>query len=132
MWAYRLGIPVVILSGITGASIFSTLEQQTGLKFKIALGITSILVTIFAGLQTFLRFPERAAEHMKVSSKLGSIRREIEQLLNNPPEKQKEFDKRISELRKQIDEADNQAPILTYFIKMLGGRFQALCNPNPF
>ena len=76
---YKLGIPVAILSGLVGTSIFATLEtDQADISLRIVFGIISILAAVLASLQTFLRLSERAEKHRAVAVRYGALRRELE------------------------------------------------------
>jgi hypothetical protein len=109
---YILGIPAVILSSIIGTSIFATIEKQTNTTFKVLLGVLSILVAVITGLQTFLRYPERAAKHKEISAKLAEIHREIEQLLANPTAKLNEYRKSVADIGKRLSIISIEAPVI--------------------
>jgi len=79
---YWLGIPVVLLSSFVGASVFVSIGKTVNQKIQIAVGVLSILTTLLAGLQTFLRFSERSEKHRSVTAKYGALRREIEQIIS--------------------------------------------------
>ncbi|MGH8564184.1 MAG: SLATT domain-containing protein [Gammaproteobacteria bacterium] len=77
---YYLGLPTVVLSAFVATSIFTT-----NLTLKSIALLASVIAAILAGLQTFLRFSERAERLRVVGAEYGSLRREIEQKLNFPP-----------------------------------------------
>src|SRR5687768_488725 len=60
---WKLGIPVVVLSAMVGASIFGTLQQTALLWLKITTGFLSVVTVVLSSLQTFLGFGNRAAGH---------------------------------------------------------------------
>ena len=43
--------------------------------------LLSVAVTVFASLQTFLRYSERAEKHKAAATEFGKLRRELEQLI---------------------------------------------------
>ena len=56
-----LGLPVVILTTAVGTSLFATLNQDDVAQgLRIIVGIISVLAAIFAGIQTFMNFAQRA------------------------------------------------------------------------
>lgn len=76
-----LGYPTVILSALAGTAFCSSLMDS---KVWWARGITvllSLAVTVFASLQTFLRYSERAEKHKSAATEFGKLRRELEQII---------------------------------------------------
>jgi hypothetical protein len=104
---YKLGIPVAILSGLVGTSIFATLETEADISLRIVIGIISILAAVLASLQTFLRLSERAEKHRAVAVRYGALRRELETAIakGGPyPEKL------VDGLREKLDSISSEAP----------------------
>lgn len=104
-----LGIPVVILSGFVGTSVFATLEKQVGTDVKIFIGSISVLAALLAALQTFLRLGDKAELHRSTAAEAGSLRREIEQYyasgnIEAIPEST------IQNLREKVDALSEKAP----------------------
>jgi len=60
---WKLGVPVVVLTVIVGASIFGTLQSTELLGLKITTGFLSLTTVVLSSLQTFLGFGDRAAGH---------------------------------------------------------------------
>lgn len=77
---WKLGIPVVILSAIVGASIFGTLGSAELLLLKITAGFLSVTSAVLASLQTFLGFNERAGGHKMAADRFGELAKEIQQV----------------------------------------------------
>lgn len=77
---WKLGIPVVILSAIVGASIFGTLESTELLWLKIVAGFLSVTSAVLASLQTFLGFNERSSGHKAAADRFGELAKEIQQV----------------------------------------------------
>jgi hypothetical protein len=105
---YAIGVPAAILAAGVGTSVFVTLEKTTDTQIKILIGMVSILAAILTGLQTFLRYSERADRHRKAASDYSSIRREIEQTLvfaHAPHD--------VDHIRKRIDDITSGAPNVT-------------------
>ena len=76
-----LGLPVVILTTAVGTSLFATLnEEKLSLGLRIVVGGISVGAAIFAGVQTFFGFAQRADQHVLAADWYSAIRRRIEQL----------------------------------------------------
>jgi len=107
---YYLGIPVVVLSGIVGTSVFASIGRTTDRILTIIIGMVSVLVAVLGSLQTFLRFSERAEKHRIAAARYGAVRREIEQLrgLNfDANENIREF---VDKLRARMDGLAEESP----------------------
>jgi|GEM_PF-617557 len=107
---YWLGIPTVILSSAVGTGIFATLEKNVDVRVRIGIGLVSVLSATLAGLQTFLRFAERAEKHRIMAGHYAMVRREIEQLLVLPPTGGEELRTSLDSLRSRIDALAGEAP----------------------
>ena len=105
-----LGVPVVILTTFVGTSVFATLQKEASTSFKIATGVASVLAAIMAGLQTFLRYAERAERHRVSGGKYGTLRREIEQRLAFPPSNSDELSDYVGSLRERWDKLSEDCP----------------------
>lgn len=105
----KLGIPVVILTSVVGTSVFASLESNVSIPIKILVGLISVIAAVLSGLQTFLRFSERAETHRNTAAKAGIIRREIEQLLASP-NIESISDDRLDKVRDQINKMSEAAP----------------------
>src|SRR6476659_1613556 len=57
------GIPVTVLSIITGTTIFGSLKSSRSDHILMAVGIISLLAAVLSGLQTFLNYPEQSQKH---------------------------------------------------------------------
>lgn len=73
-----LGIPATVFAATVGTAVFASLENSASLWMKIGVGLISIVTAILSGLQTFLRFSEKAERHRKTAVDYGSARRTIE------------------------------------------------------
>ena len=81
-----LGIPAVVLATLVGTTIFATIQQTTSLSLKIATGLLSVASAIFTGLQTFLRYGERAEKHRIAKAQYGVLKADLERLAVFPLE----------------------------------------------
>jgi hypothetical protein len=72
--------------------------------------VASVLAAILAGLQTFLRYSERAERHRVSGGKYGTLRREIEQRLVFPPANSAELSSYADSLRARWDKLSEECP----------------------
>jgi len=104
---YLLGVPAAILAAIVGTAVFASLDTAVDTRIKIAVGFTSIVAAVLSGIQTFLRYSERADRHRVAASKYGAIRRHLEQLLIYPDQVTYSV---VDEIRKALDALSADAP----------------------
>ena len=107
---YIVGIPAIVFSSIVGTVIFAGLARETPSKLIVA--FTSILAAVLAGLQTFLRFPERASNHATAADWYSAIRRDIEETLHLPVESRGRAKDCLDRIRKEMNRAAQDAPEL--------------------
>lgn len=107
---YIVGVPAVIFSSVVGTAIFAGLEKNSPKAPLVALA--SILAAVLAGLQTFLRLSERAAQHATAADWYSAIRRDIEQTLHLPVEFRGKAKDCLDEVRKEMNRAAQDAPEL--------------------
>jgi hypothetical protein len=107
-----LGVPTAILSAIVGTSVFSALgKQPPSIAAQVTVGITSIAVTIFASLHTFLRYAERAEKHREAGAKFAALYHELEQALVSPSLTDPEFDKWMTAFRTRWQSLSCECPV---------------------
>jgi SMODS and SLOG-associating 2TM effector domain family 4 len=106
----RLGVPVVILSGLVGTSVFATLQEEIDYRARIVIGLISVLTAVLASLQTFLRYAERAEKHRVAAALYSSLRREMEELLVLPVEARGPSKESLDRLREQMDQLGKESP----------------------
>jgi hypothetical protein len=109
---YWLGVPVVILSTVVGSSVFATLQEETDIWIKIAVGVFSILSAVLASMQTFLRQAERAEKHKAAAAQYGRLKKEIEQIRTFPPPDGEAGQAVIRALLEQIDKLATESPVI--------------------
>lgn len=108
---YLVGVPAVVFSSVVGTAIFAGLEKDSPRAFLVA--SASILAAVLAGLQTFLRFSERAAEHATAADWYSAIRRDIEETLHLPVECRGTAKDCLDGVRKEMNRAAQDAPELS-------------------
>ena len=106
-----LGVPVIVLSTIVGSAVFASIQSTSTTSAKIVVGALSITAAIFSGLQTFLKFSERAERHKITATKYGILRRELEQSIALASDQipEKAF---LDSLRTRWDSLDEESPTL--------------------
>ena len=110
LFNYVVGVPAVVFASIVGTAIFAGLEKDS--RRALLVGSASILAAVLAGLQTFLRFPERASRHATAADWYSAIRRDIEQSLHLPVESRGKAKDCLDRVRKEINRAGQDAPEL--------------------
>jgi hypothetical protein len=111
MLNYLLGVPAVVFASIVGTAVFAGLEKDS--PRALAVAGASILAAVLAGLQTFLRFPERAAQHATAADWYSAIRRDIEQTMHLPAELRGSAKECLDSLRKEMNRVAQEAPELS-------------------
>ena len=74
----QFGVPVIILTSVVSASIFSTfMEHETEWIKYLAIGL-SLASIVLSSLQTFMKFSEQADAHKAAAAEYSVIRRKLE------------------------------------------------------
>jgi len=107
---YILGVPAIIFSSVVGTAIFAGLLKSSPQAPLVA--SISLLAAVLAGLQTFLRFPERAAAHARAGDWYSAIRRDIEEIMHLPANCRGKAKDCLDNLRKEMNRASQDAPEL--------------------
>ena len=108
---YAVGVPAIVFSSIVGTAIFAGLEKESPRAFMIA--AASIVAAVLAGLQTFLRFSERANQHATAADWYSAIRRDIEEILHLPEKCRGTAKDCLDEVRKEMNRVSQDAPELS-------------------
>jgi len=120
---YIVGVPSIILSSIVGTAIFAGLEKNSPKALLVA--SVSILAAVLAGLQTFLRFSERATQHATAADWFSAVRRDIEETLHLPANCRGKVKDCLDKIRKEMNRAAQDAPELSSkFWRREAGRFR--------
>jgi hypothetical protein len=107
---YFIGVPAAILSSIVGTAVFAGLEKGSAQTYIIA--SISILTAVLAGLQTFLRFSERAVQHATAGDWYSAVRRDIEATLHLPIEFRGRAKDCLDKFRKEMNRVAQDSPEL--------------------
>ena len=120
---YVVGVPSIIFSSIVGTAIFAGLEKNSTPSRLVA--SISILAAVLAGLQTFLRFSERASQHATAADWFSAVRRDIEEILHLPINCRGKVKDCLDKVRKEMNRAAQDAPELSSsFWRQEAGRFR--------
>jgi hypothetical protein len=109
----RFGVPVVVLTTFVGTSVFATLQHHVNTELKILIGLVSVLAAVLAGLQTFLRFGERAEKHRTAAEAWAALRRDMEEMIAlHPtyPESRGDPKKYLDDVRERFAQIAQQSP----------------------
>ena len=110
-----LGISVVVLSALLGASIGELLFGKASAEGKLFTGILGLVSAIFAGMQTFLDPKTKQQNHHASAAAFAEARRELEQLTFVPGDTTKISDQ-LNQVRRKWNAALKAAPNLPSFI----------------
>jgi len=107
---FRIGVPAAAFSVIIGTSVFASLNSVVDIRLKILVGLASITAATLSGLQTFLRYSDRAERHRRAGRQFASIRRSMEHHLclgngHITPDL-------VSKIRKRYDAIASEAPYI--------------------
>jgi hypothetical protein len=102
---YVIGIPVILITALTGSEIVASRASED--PIPIWAGLMTLSATVFASLQTFFRFGERAAFSAQAGNQYAMIRRRIENVLASPPRNREGA---LEELHKLTDRAGKESP----------------------
>ncbi len=113
--ARQLGILVVVLTALVGTSIFADVAKQNP-AFTLLLGFVSFLAAALSGVQTFLDFSKRAANHQVAAKSYESFRHRFDSFFlkyadGDSTHRQvavAEFEK----LAEDLGQADKQSPLV--------------------
>lgn len=114
-WHLLLGIAVVVLSTIVGSSAFAEKGMGYGLP-SVLIGTMGSLAAILAGLQTFLKLSESAANHGMAADWYATIRREIEELQALPRHLRGNAQSTLDGVRQNMNKAGQAAPELSEYL----------------
>jgi len=111
-----LGVPVIVLSAITGGSeILDLIDQRLG-------GVISLCIAVLAGLQTFLKFSQRSERHRVAGARYGGIKRSLEETLITLAESGKNAKSEVHDIKKKLDSLANECPEIP---KRILGQFKS-------
>jgi hypothetical protein len=78
---FIVGIPVVVVSATIGTTFFASLGKVIDTRVAVAVGLISLLSSVLAALQTFLRLAEKSEQHRISAARYRNTAREIQHVL---------------------------------------------------
>ncbi len=92
-------------------SVFVALaENEINQYAQIAVGLVSVLATVLAALQTFLKWGELAAKCRASGAEYGSIKRQIDQVIAASKNGGSITDDDVNDVREQMDTLARESP----------------------
>jgi len=79
-WNKRLGVPIIIIGGITASSILS--NKNSSLAWTYINGALALLMTVLSGVSNFLGIIEKINKHQTASFKYSKIAMDIDMVLS--------------------------------------------------
>ena len=110
-----LGVPVIVTTAIVSTAIFSTVETQTAIGWKVATGLVSVAAAVLAALQTFFNYADQAQQHRSSSRAYSQLRRRLELFVLRNTSGQPHRDqalRELNELAQQMDELEKYEPTI--------------------
>jgi hypothetical protein len=68
-----LGIPVIAITTVTGAAIFTQLNSSPAAWAKLIFGSVSLLAAVLSAVQTYVAFPARAQKAKNSGEEFGKL-----------------------------------------------------------
>lgn len=103
-----IGLPIIILTTLSATTVFA--GGVSDRPFALAAGLMSVIAAILAGIQTFLRFPERAEKHRIAGTRFGDIKRELELLIAVPSDNEQELKGKLKDIKEQWRKLNEESP----------------------
>jgi hypothetical protein len=72
-YGQRLGVPVIVITAVTGTAIFTQLSDNPASWAKLIFGSVLLLATVLSTLQTYYRFPARAQQAKNSGEQFGKL-----------------------------------------------------------
>src|SRR6266536_2525966 len=68
-----LGVPVITVTAVTGAAIFTQLNDNPARWAKLIFGLVNLLAAVLSGLQTYVALPARAQKAKNSGEQFGKL-----------------------------------------------------------
>jgi hypothetical protein len=68
-----LGVPVIAVTTVTGAAIFTQLNSNPASWAKVLFGLVNLLAAVLAAVQTYVAFPARAQAAKNSGEQFGKL-----------------------------------------------------------
>jgi hypothetical protein len=111
-WNDILGVTVIGATAVVGSAIFASHGASGERGWQIAAGILSMMVTLLAAEQKYLRLEEYAAKHQEAGRIYQALRQDSEVLLTKLQDGKPVGDDEVASLRARRDEIEKTAPTI--------------------
>ncbi len=99
-----LGVIVIVCSAMVGGTdILMGLDNNLG-------GVISLIISIVAGLQTFLKYSQLSEKHRMAGARYGAIKRSLEEVALVLVESHDEAKKLLHAIKKEMDVLAVESP----------------------
>lgn len=128
-WHKRLGIPVVIIGGVTASSIFSSNKENSDVWIYIN-GSLALLVAGLAGVSNFLGTSEKTIKHQTASFKYSKIGMDIDAVLCFSRKERKESGQEyiLKKKLEMLEIRENVPEVLPWVISHYINKHKSLTN----
>lgn len=109
-WSVGLGAAVVAMTAIAGSAIFATFHSSANPAYRLAAGVISLIATVLAAEQQYLRLEERTTKHLDAARRHQALREEIEVSIARLQDGDGMSDEQIDSIRTRRDEIEKAAP----------------------
>ena len=126
---YWFGVPVFALSAVVGTAVFASIAKNPSqdIRVQILVGMLSMLAAVLSGLQTFLRFSERAEKFRLAGANFANIKATIEILQIDPPSSPTGYAKALKDIEAVWDRVRKESPSLP---RRLWKKFEQAFEPE--
>lgn len=114
-WGRLIGLAVVILTTITGTTVFTELGNSTGTAAKIAVGVIATIAAVLAAVKEQAAFGKASAAHAEAAANYGALHHHVEKLILDWESKAPsaaDLDKELEGLNKKEGDLNQKAPVL--------------------
>ena len=107
-----MGIPVVALTATTSTAFFASLGKSLDSTVVLFCGLVSIISSVLAALQTFLRFAERSEQHRVAAAWYSNLAKDMEYVLAKPAADRGDAAKTIEAWKVELASLAEQSPVV--------------------
>jgi hypothetical protein len=114
---YRFGLLAILLPLTAGSTIFLSIASHADARAQIA-SVAGLLVSAaLTGMMTFYSHARRSEHSRFVAAQLGAIRKEIDSLIESPPETEPLMQQALWRLNDRITAASEGAPPVPFQVR---------------
>jgi len=109
-----IGLTATILAALVSTAVIVSFTKSGNITLQAIAGSFSVLATLFAAANTFLKYGELAAKHELAASSFGQLRRELELSECWDGELTKDFLEQIMKKWAELEKASPDIPNAIY------------------